>query len=240
MLKIQITKKLWHFTLNLELNLDNHILVLWGHSGAGKTTFLHCLAGLTKPSSGFIQLAGQTLYSSEKKVNLPTRLRNVGYLFQDYALFPNMTVQQNVMYGLKNQKRRLQEENQLKPLTLLDTFGVGHLIDRYPSQLSGGEKQRVALARALAVQPKLLLLDEPFSALDKKTKTTLRQEIKEIHKLWQIPFILVTHDEEDAAFLGERILTLDKGLPVENGLVDFAQTNDSTDSRLKYPLIANQ
>jgi len=222
MLKAKITKKLWHFTLEVEMELDNHILVLWGHSGAGKTTFLHCLAGLCKQSSGFIQLNERTLYSSEEKINIPTRLRNVGYLFQDYALFPYMTVKQNVMYGLKNHRHRHQIENPVNPLELLNTFGVGHLLDRYPSQLSGGEKQRVALARALAVQPGLLLLDEPFSALDKNSKIKLRQEIKDIHALWQIPFILVTHDEEDAGFLGDRILTLNKGVPVSEPLVQLS------------------
>ncbi len=222
MLKAKINKKLWHFTLELEMELDNRILVLWGHSGAGKTTFLHCLAGLCKPSFGFIRLNERILYSSEDSINLPTRLRNVGYLFQDYALFPHMTVKQNVMYGLSNHKRRHKIEKLVNPLELLNTFGVGHLIDRYPSQLSGGEKQRVALARALAVQPGLLLLDEPFSALDKNSKIKLRQELKDIHKLWQIPFILVTHDEEDAAFLGERILTLNKGMPVTDSVAQLS------------------
>lgn len=212
MLEAKIVKKLWHFELQLELKLDNRILVLWGHSGAGKTTVLHCLAGLRKPTSGIIGLNGRTLYSSADRINIPTRMRNVGYLFQDYALFPHMTVKQNVMYGLKNSKQRLTNAP-VNALDMLDSFGVGHLLDRYPRHLSGGEKQRVALARALAVQPELLLLDEPFSALDKKSKIKLRRELKDIHTLWQIPFILVSHDEDDAGFLGDQILTLNKGLP---------------------------
>ncbi len=210
MLEASIQKKLWHFTLHLELQLKNEILVLWGHSGAGKTTILHCLAGLVKPSSGFIKLDQQVLYSSADKIHLSPQIRNVGYLFQDYALFPHMTVRQNVMYGLKSKKHN---KSNLDPVELLNSFGVGHLIDRYPRQLSGGEKQRVALARALAVQPKLLLLDEPFSALDKNTRESLRQEVKKLHRQWQIPFILVTHDEEDANFLGDRLILLDKGQP---------------------------
>ncbi|MEW6698142.1 MAG: ATP-binding cassette domain-containing protein [Bacillota bacterium] len=212
MLEALIQKKLWHFTLNIKLQVKNEILVLWGHSGAGKTTILHCLAGLAKPSSGLIRLNDQVLYSSEDNTNLSPQVRNVGYLFQDYALFPHMTVRQNVIYGLK--AKRISKSS-IDPVELLNSFGVGHLIDRYPRRLSGGEKQRVALARALAVQPKLLLLDEPFSALDKGTRESLRQEVKKLHSQWQIPFILVTHDEEDASYLGDRLISLDKGQPCQ-------------------------
>ncbi len=215
MLDIRIAKKLWHFDLELNAKINNQILVLWGPSGAGKTTILHCLAGLLKPDSGFVKLNDQVLFSSDDKINVPTRLRNVGYLFQDYALFPHMTVRQNVLYGLKEKK---QAGTGLKAVDLLNSFGVGHLVDRYPGQLSGGEKQRVALARALVVQPRLLLLDEPFSALDKNTRESLRQEIKEIHRLWKIPFILVSHNEEDAQFLGDLIVSIEKGQLKANSL----------------------
>ncbi|MBP7332114.1 MAG: ATP-binding cassette domain-containing protein [Firmicutes bacterium] len=210
MLEASLTKKLWHFTLKVELQVDNQILVLLGPSGCGKTTTLTLLAGLFKPDDGYIKLNNQTLYSSAGKINKPPQSRDIGYLFQNCALFPHMTVRQNVFYGLKS-KRYRQAGSALDPVELLDSFGVGHLIDRYPSQLSGGEKQRVALARALIVQPKLLLLDEPFSALDRKTKTGLRQELKRLHQQWQIPFVLVTHDEEDARFLGDAIVTIENG-----------------------------
>lgn len=210
MLEANLTKNLWHFTLEVQLQMDKQILVLLGPSGCGKTTTLALLAGLFKPDEGFIKLNNQTLYSSVAKINKPPQSRDIGYLFQNYALFPHMTVRNNVFYGLKS-KRCRQAGAALDPVELLDSFGVGHLIDRYPSQLSGGEKQRVALARALIVQPKLLLLDEPFSALDRKTKTGLRQELKKLHQQWQIPFILVTHDEEDARFLGDMIVSLENG-----------------------------
>ncbi|PKM78258.1 MAG: ABC transporter [Firmicutes bacterium HGW-Firmicutes-15] len=210
MLKAHISKKLWNFHLDINLKLDDQILVLWGASGAGKTTILHCLAGLLSPSEGFIELNNRVLYSSVDKTNLATRNRNIAYLFQDYALFPHMTVKQNVYYGLKSQKSEPYHSN-LEPIQLLDSCGVKHLMDRYPGQLSGGEKQRVALARALVVEPKLLLLDEPFSALDKHNKVSLRQEIKRLHKEWQIPFILVTHDEEDANFLGDIVVRIENG-----------------------------
>ncbi|OPY58554.1 MAG: Sulfate/thiosulfate import ATP-binding protein CysA [Pelotomaculum sp. PtaU1.Bin035] len=208
MLEFWITKKLWHFNLDLHVKIGSQILVLCGPSGSGKTTVLHCLAGLLKPSAGFIKLNDRFLFSSGEKINIPTRLRNTGYLFQDYALFPHMTVRHNVMYGLKRKRRA---GANVDAVELLKSFGVGHLADRYPGQLSGGEKQRVALARALAVQPQLLLLDEPFSALDKSTGESLRQEVKKLHRQWKIPFVLVSHDEEDAQFLGDVIVSLENG-----------------------------
>ncbi|MDD2444157.1 MAG: ATP-binding cassette domain-containing protein, partial [Desulfotomaculaceae bacterium] len=128
----------------------------------------------------------------------------------------------NVLYGLKGKK---QTGANMDPVELLDSFGVGHLIDRYPSQLSGGEKQRVALARALVVQPQLLLLDEPFSALDKNTRIALRQEIKNLHQRWKIPFVMVSHDEEDAKYLGNVIVSIDKGRVREKNLSKEAVFN---------------
>ena len=214
MLEARIIKDLWHFKLNISLKVKNKILVLQGPSGAGKSTVLHCLAGLLSPSAGYIKMNGRTLYSSEEKINIAARFRNTAYLFQDYALFPHMTVKQNVTYGLKC-KGKTRKGFVLEPIELLNSFGVGHLVERYPYQLSGGEKQRVALARALAVQPEFLLLDEPFSALDKGSKIKLRQEIKKLHRQWNIPFILVTHDEEDANYLGEAIISIEKGLSEE-------------------------
>lgn len=201
MLEASFSKKLWHFDMEFNLCLNNQILVLWGASGAGKTTILHCLAGLINPSAGTIRLNDQLLYSSYDNVNIAARNRSIAYLFQNYALFPHMTVKQNVYYGLKSQKAD-KNRTRIEPLKLLKSFGINHLQNRYPGQLSGGEKQRVALARALVLQPRLLLLDEPFSALDKVNKQSLRNEIKKLHEEWQIPFIIVTHDEEDAEYLG--------------------------------------
>jgi len=217
MLEARLIKRLWHFTLDVQLKVDNQILILLGPSGSGKTTILHLLAGLFRPDEGFIKINDRILYSSDEKLNNPPQSRNIGYLFQNYALFPHMTVRHNVFYGLKCKKCK-QNNSALDPVELLDSFGVGHLIDRYPSQLSGGEQQRVALARALIVQPKLLLLDEPFSALDRNTKISLRQELKRLHQQWQIPFVLVSHDEEDAQFLGDLIVTLENGQAMENSL----------------------
>ncbi len=211
MLEARIHKKLWHFTLDLEFTVKNdEILVLWGPSGAGKTTTLECIAGLRNPGQGCIRLGGQLLYSDQEKVNLPARQRAIGYLFQDYALFPHMTVKQNVCYGLADDQAK-SIPTPVDYQTLLDSFGILHLVDRYPGQLSGGEQQRVALARALVCQPRLLLLDEPFSSLDRSSRTRLRQELLNLHQQWQIPMVLVTHDEEDAELLGHKILPLRQG-----------------------------
>ncbi|MDI9466568.1 MAG: ATP-binding cassette domain-containing protein [Syntrophomonadaceae bacterium] len=211
MLKASIQRKLWHFDLNVSFQVEvGQILVLWGPSGAGKTTILECLAGLCTPNSGEIELNGRMLFSSQQKVNLPSRQRGIGYLFQNYALFPHMTVEDNVRFGLKAQRISSRQQKVFYQ-DLMDSFGVGHLLKRYPSQLSGGEQQRVALARALVVNPRLLLLDEPFSALDRETKLALRQQIISLHQQWKIPMILVTHDQEDAQKLGDVFINLNHG-----------------------------
>lgn len=211
MLKASVQKKLWHFDLDVSFQVDvGQILVLWGPSGAGKTTILECLAGLCTPGSGQIRLDGHTLFSSHQNINLPSRQRGIGYLFQNYALFPHMTVEDNVRFGLQAQ-RISPSKQKVVYQDLMDSFGVGHLLKRYPSQLSGGEQQRVALVRALVVNPRLLLLDEPFSALDRETKLALRQRLISLHQQWKIPMILVTHDQEDAQELGDVFINLHDG-----------------------------
>ncbi|MFV9511533.1 ATP-binding cassette domain-containing protein [Tepidibacillus sp. LV47] len=208
MLQFQIEKKLPYFTLHVDYTFENGILVLFGPSGSGKTTTLNAIAGLTKPNQGKIVLNQTVFFDSEKKIDLPVQQRKIGYVFQDYALFPHMTVEQNILYGVKHQHLLL-DQNEYERLT--SQLKVKHLFQRYPANLSGGEKQRVALARALITSPKLLLLDEPFSALDYDTRVEFRQELKRLHQLWQIPFILVTHDREEARILGDIILYLYQG-----------------------------
>lgn len=212
MLDAHIQKSLWHFDLELRLRIENQIVVLWGPSGCGKTTALNILAGLQAPDNGLIKLDGHVLFSSRDKLNIPARHRRIGYLFQDYALFPHKTVLQNICYGIRNAGSNVSTRESQQ---LVKSFGLKHLVDRYPGQLSGGEKQRVALARALIVHPRLLLLDEPFSALDYDNKVSLRHELKRIHTEWQIPFILVTHDQEDAIFLGDSIMKVEMGRVVD-------------------------
>ncbi|MED5051294.1 ATP-binding cassette domain-containing protein [Anoxybacillus rupiensis] len=201
MLVVDIQKQLSHFELNVNFSVANEIVVLFGPSGSGKTTILNCIAGISKPTSGSIQLHDTILFQ-HKKVFVPIQKRNIGYVFQDYALFPHMTVWKNIAYGMKNESFAKE---------LMKELRIDHLRDNYPSEISGGEKQRVAIARAIATEPDALLLDEPFSALDEQTRLKGHEELLRIHKHWRIPIILVTHHNEEAKKLGDRILYLHEG-----------------------------
>jgi len=213
LLYMNIYKQLPDFNLQINLSLGSEIVAVLGPSGAGKTTLLHCLAGLRKPEKGEIVLNERLLFSSTKRVNLPPRQRQMGYVFQSYALFPHLTVQKNVLYGVAvNRKAR---KSHLEAGEVLRLLKIEHLAGRYPGQISGGEKQRVALARALLTAPQALLLDEPLSALDRETRTKLRSGLKLLHQRWKIPFLLVTHDSEDAQALADRMVVLKNGLVQE-------------------------
>ncbi|MEW6426280.1 MAG: ATP-binding cassette domain-containing protein, partial [Bacillota bacterium] len=179
------------------------------------------LSGLQKPRRGEIVLNGRVLYSSAARVNLPPRLRRVGYVFQDYALFPHLTVEQNAAYGMKGNR-----DGGLGLQEVLEMLQISHLARRYPGQISGGERQRTALARALLAGPELLLLDEPLSALDYETRLKVRGELKSLQPRWGIPFILVTHDLEEAAFLGDRVVYLERGRVAGRGLPPICRIND--------------
>ena len=193
-LAVDITVPLRSYTLELALELEQSTIALVGPSGAGKSTVLRAIAGLVKPASGRIALGGTTWFSSEGGVNLAPEERTVGLVFQEYALFPHMTVRRNVGYG---GTARVDE--------LLDRLRIAQLAESKPGQLSGGERQRVALARALAREPRVLLLDEPLSALDAHTKATVRSELRELLRELRLPTLLVTHDFEDAAVLADRV-----------------------------------
>ncbi|GAA4700579.1 ABC transporter ATP-binding protein [Brevibacillus fulvus] len=202
MFSLNITKNRKQFQLDVCFSALAEIVVLFGPSGSGKTTILNCIAGLEQPDSGEIRL-DQQLFFADRHKPLPPQQRKVGYLFQDYALFPHMNVEKNIRYGLPRKDADLR--------SLLQVLRIEHLLASYPWQISGGEKQRVALARALATEPKLLLLDEPFSALDSETRKQCQDELLRYQQIWNIPFIIVTHDMDEAKKLGDTLIFLENG-----------------------------
>jgi len=203
MLTAQLTKRLEHCIRDVDLACPaGSILVLTGPSGAGKTTLLRLLAGLDRPDAGRICLGGETWLDTDAGVLQRPRERGVGLVFQEYSLFPHMTLAQNVAYATSD--RTFAQ-------SLLDSFGIAHLSGARPGQMSGGERQRGALCQALARRPKALLLDEPFSALDAATRSALRQELLRVRDTFAMPIIHVTHDLAEAALLGDSVLALDQG-----------------------------
>ena len=211
----KIVKKLNYFTLDVDFSMGNELLVIEGASGAGKTTILNCLAGTVTPDEGRIAVDDRTLFSHTDKVNVPAEKRNLGYLFQNYALFPNMTVKQNVLYGLKNKKEYRRRESRKELLEyaayMMETLGISHLVDKSAASISGGEKQRVALARAMVTKPALLLLDEPFSALDENTKCRVYDDFMGFKETLGIPTILITHNHRETELFADKNITLMEG-----------------------------
>lgn len=212
MLTVNLEKRLGNFALNVQFEIGAQILVLFGASGAGKSLTLNCIAGLVAPDRGAIQLDDSTLFDFAARVNIPTRTRRIGYVFQSYALFPHLTVRENVAFGIRNAaaaRRRVDE--------LFALVGLAELAERRPAQLSGGQQQRVALARALAPRPAALLLDEPFSALDAPTRMELRRELLNLQRTFKIPMVFVTHDLGEAYFLADKLAVIDAGKILQSG-----------------------
>ncbi|MBA2294194.1 MAG: ABC transporter ATP-binding protein [Actinobacteria bacterium] len=201
-LTAELSHPLRSFALELSLEVGAETLALVGPSGAGKSTVLRALAGLLRPARGRIVLDGDVWLDRSRGVDVPPELRSVGLLFQDYALFPHMSVRANVAYGTR-ELRTVDE--------LLERFAIGHLARARPGEISGGERQRVAVARALARSPRVLLLDEPLAALDAHTRATVRGELHELLAGLELPVILVTHDFEDALTLADRVGVLVDG-----------------------------
>lgn len=195
-------------TIDLTVDLsigDGEFVTLYGKSGCGKTTILRMLAGLTAPERGRICVNGRLWFDSEKKFNLPPQKRNVGFVFQDYALFPAMTVRQNCVFALPRGSDKSAADD------LLDMVGMRGLAGCYPDRLAGGQKQRVALARALASRPRFLLLDEPLSALDQETREELHAELEKVHQKMRICTILVSHDLREIFRLSDKVFKICKG-----------------------------
>lgn len=200
------------FELKVAFSSEEDRVVMFGQSGAGKSSTLQVIAGLRKPERGRIVVGGRTLFDHERNIDLPTRERRVGYVFQDYALFPHLTVWGNVAYGLTRfGKWRLTEEERERVAELLRLMGLTPFAEARPASLSGGQRQRVALARALITRPSVLLLDEPFAALDARLRRRLRDELVDMQQRFAVPLILITHDLQDVERLAQTLVVIDLG-----------------------------
>lgn len=207
------------------------VTILFGHSGCGKTTVLRCLAGLERPEQGWIRWGDESWFEASSGTFVSPQDRGIGLLFQDYALFPHMTVAANISYGLRELSR---DARRRRVHEMLELLGISGIDDRYPSELSGGEQQRVALARVVARKPRLLLLDEPLSALDAPTREALRRELRHLLSTFAIPCFIVTHDRLEALALGDHVMVMHRGRVRQHGLVSavFSQPADSEVARL--------
>jgi molybdate transport system ATP-binding protein len=202
------------FELDVQASLPPGITILFGASGAGKTTLLDCIAGLVRPDAGRIATNETVLFDNARGINIPPQLRRVGYVFQDLALFPHLTVRGNVEYGLS---RLPNEQREQLSAAILESFRIAHLRERRPGQISGGERQRVALARALVIHPTILLLDEPLAALDAVTKSKIVDDLRAWNQEHHVPIVYVTHSREEVFALGERAIVLENGRMIAQG-----------------------
>ncbi|MDQ1261201.1 MAG: molybdate transport system ATP-binding protein [Euryarchaeota archaeon] len=234
MLEIDIKKKLRDFDLKVKLVVaGGKTLMLVGDNGCGKTTLLNLVAGLDNPDKGRIALDGRALYDSDNRKNVPPETRGIGYVFQNYALFPHMSVYDNVAFGLRTRKMAAGE---IKILVKehLEAAGLWEIRKAKAADISGGQKQRVALARALIIEPRLLLLDEPLSALDVRKQTAMRKELKDTIHACSVPCIIVTHDLRDVAGIGDQACLLEQGkIVLHAGAEEFLSWGLSADAKSK-------
>jgi molybdate transport system ATP-binding protein len=207
-LAIKLLKHFNGFGLDVEWEMQNELLVLFGHSGAGKSLTLQLIAGLIRPDAGFIRNGDQSYFDDQLSVWVPPQQRSFGFVSQDPALFPHFSVRRNIEYGAKGldkQDRRKRTDH------MMELFQISDLENKRPSEISGGQKQRVALARALIRRPKILLLDEPFSALDSPLRHSMREFLLSLRNIFQVPIVLVTHDTVEARILADRIIVYTDG-----------------------------
>lgn len=220
MLEIDVRKRLRDFHLEVNLRVaEGEILMFVGDNGCGKTTLLNMIAGLLKPDEGTIALDGRPLFDSSLKIDVTPEMRNIGYVFQSYALFPHMSVYDNVAFGLRTRKLPRKEIDFLVK-DHLTAAGLWEIRNARAVDISGGQKQRVALARALIIEPDILLLDEPLSALDVRKQAAMRRDLRERIHACGVPSIIVTHDLRDVACIGDRACLLEKGKIALSGRAD--------------------
>jgi molybdate transport system ATP-binding protein len=219
-LRKRFSNRASHFTLDVAFTIVPGIAIIFGPSGAGKTTLLDCVAGLATPESGRIAVGERVLFDQSSKTNVAVQNRNAGYVFQDLALFPHLTVGKNVEYGLTAGSN----ERKNKSAAVLESFRIADLRNRKPREISGGERQRVALARALVTHPCVLLLDEPMAALDAATKSKIIDDLRAWNALHNIPILYVTHNREEVFALGDRVLVLENGRIVADGTPHVVMT----------------
>src|SRR5215468_496211 len=208
------------FRLDVEFTAPSGVTILFGPSGSGKTTCLRAVAGIITPDEGRISLDGRIYFDSASGVNLPIQQRHVGFVFQDYLLFPHLTAEQNVAYGIRaeeNSGALSKAAKRERARELLSLLGIEYAARQYPREMSGGESQRVALARALASDPAIVLLDEPLSAVDAKTRARLLVEIKSTQQRTGIPFLYVTHSVAEVVEIGDHVIVLNEGRVIEQG-----------------------
>ncbi|MFJ4288505.1 ATP-binding cassette domain-containing protein [Cupriavidus sp. NPDC089707] len=200
------------FALDIDFDSASRRIALFGPSGAGKSLTLRAIAGLLAPDSGRIVLNGRTLFDSEAGIDVRPQQRRVAYLFQEYALFPHLTVGQNIAFGLARGWRN-PRRGAIPPEARrwIDAFGLDEIVGNYPAEISGGQKQRVALARALVAQPDIVLLDEPFSALDPALRARMRAELRTLQASLEVPMLVISHDPADVEALGDHVLEIREG-----------------------------
>jgi molybdate transport system ATP-binding protein len=213
LISVDFRKRLGTFQLDVRFEAGPETVVLFGHSGSGKSLTLAAIAGLIRPDDGMIVSSSGFLFDSSASVNLTPQQRGVGYVVQQLALFPHLTARQNIAYGLTGRGA----EKERRVAELVGLLGLGDLLDRLPRELSGGQQQRVALARALAPEPRLLLLDEPFSALDASIRTALRRELLRLKERLGLTVVFVTHDLREAYQLADRLVVYDQGKVLQAG-----------------------
>ncbi|HEX2910605.1 MAG TPA: ABC transporter ATP-binding protein [Chloroflexia bacterium] len=233
MLQVSILKRLKGFDLDVNFNLpeESGAIALFGPSGTGKSLTLQVIAGLVQPDAGMITLGEDILLDTARRINLPARKRQIGFVPQNYTLFPHLNVRKNILFGVPHLSPGLREERLAR---LLKLMRLENLERRLPSQLSGGQQQRVALARALITEPRLLLLDEPFAALDSVIRGRLQEELLNIQERFRVPVILVTHDLSEAYTLSQQMVVLDHGRVVQSGPRDEVLFQPATEAVARF------